>query len=64
MENFAPIPRNVLIERGTCCGCGCTNCPYEPRHEKGSKQIRAIEEEVSYPEELNESIDQSTINKP
>ncbi|GAC1398291.1 MAG: hypothetical protein NVSMB52_11830 [Chloroflexota bacterium] len=21
-----------LLDRGFCCGNGCTNCPYEPRH--------------------------------
>ncbi|MBV9281328.1 MAG: hypothetical protein JOZ41_14705 [Chloroflexi bacterium] len=21
-----------LLQRGYCCGLGCKNCPYEPRH--------------------------------
>ncbi len=23
------------IQRGQCCGNGCTNCPYTPKHTKG-----------------------------
>jgi len=34
-----PIPREQLIKIGTCCGNGCLNCPYEPKHTKGSKKI-------------------------
>lgn len=26
-------------ERGFCCGSKCMHCPYEPRHEKGNKNI-------------------------
>ena len=26
-------------ERGYCCGSKCMHCPYEPRHEKGNKNI-------------------------
>jgi len=22
--------------RGRCCGNGCLNCPYDPRHERGN----------------------------
>lgn len=25
--------------RGRCCGSGCLNCPYEPRHERGTTKI-------------------------
>jgi hypothetical protein len=24
------------IQRGQCCGNGCRNCPYTPKHTKGS----------------------------
>ena len=24
------------IQRGQCCGNGCKNCPYTPKHRKGS----------------------------
>lgn len=35
------------IERGYCCGNGCRHCPYDPRHERGSKQI-AITDKKNY----------------
>lgn len=28
------------INRGYCCGSGCKNCPYEPRHQRGNQQVR------------------------
>jgi hypothetical protein len=30
-ENGALTAR-FLLDRGYCCGNGCRNCPYEPRH--------------------------------
>jgi hypothetical protein len=30
-----PLSKKFLIERGVCCGCKCTNCPYWPKHKKG-----------------------------
>ena len=24
------------IQRGSCCGNGCKNCPYDPQHKKGN----------------------------
>ncbi|MCX7404261.1 MAG: hypothetical protein DWH98_05850 [Planctomycetota bacterium] len=24
------------LKRGSCCGSGCRNCPYEPKHTAGS----------------------------
>lgn len=26
--------------RGSCCGSGCLNCPYEPRHKKGTTKLQ------------------------
>ncbi len=26
--------------RGKCCGSGCLNCPYEPRHERGNTNLQ------------------------
>lgn len=34
-----PIPRRILELRKECCGNGCRNCPYLPKHLKGSKKI-------------------------
>jgi hypothetical protein len=28
------------IKRGSCCGSGCRNCPYEPKHTKGTKKLK------------------------
>jgi hypothetical protein len=38
MQN-TPLSRNILVNRGSCCGNGCRNCPYIPKHEKGSVDI-------------------------
>ena len=29
-----PLSRQWLADRGACCGCGCTHCPYIPRHSR------------------------------
>jgi hypothetical protein len=36
---YEPIPVEVLLEQGACCGLGCHNCPYEPRYTKGSTKL-------------------------
>lgn len=28
------------LERGQCCGNGCRHCPYDPRHKKGTVEVR------------------------
>lgn len=28
--------KEELLQQGKCCGNGCTNCPYIPKHTKGS----------------------------
>ena len=37
--SHSPLSKEFLIKRGTCCGSGCRNCPYEPQHTKGSKKL-------------------------
>jgi len=27
-------------QRGYCCGCGCINCPFTPKHSKGTTTIK------------------------
>jgi hypothetical protein len=27
------------LRRGSCCGNGCRNCPYQPIHKKGNTTI-------------------------
>lgn len=28
------------IERGQCCGNGCRHCPYDPKHKKGTTNLK------------------------
>jgi hypothetical protein len=28
------------IERGQCCGSGCRHCPYDPKHKKGTINLK------------------------
>lgn len=34
-----PLTAEFLMGRGTCCGNGCTNCPYIPKHIKGNSTV-------------------------
>lgn len=36
--NFV-LTSEYLKKRGICCGNGCINCPYKPKHNKGSNLI-------------------------
>jgi hypothetical protein len=29
-----------LIQQGKCCGNGCKNCPYDPKHTKGNTDLK------------------------
>jgi len=31
------------IERGKCCGNGCRHCPYDPKHKKGTINLKKKE---------------------
>ena len=35
-----PLSKKYLLSRGYCCGSGCKNCPYVPKHTEGSKKIK------------------------
>jgi len=37
-----PLSREVLIAQRSCCGRGCLNCPYDPKHIRGSEKIKDI----------------------
>lgn len=39
MTEIRPLPAEFLAERGYCCGCGCSNCPFVPRHECGTEEV-------------------------
>jgi Family of unknown function (DUF5522) len=40
------LTADFLLNRGYCCGNGCRNCPYEPRH-AGPSAKRPIAPEAS-----------------
>jgi hypothetical protein len=37
-----PLSAEFLLKRGYCCGNGCKNCPYTPRHTKGTTKVYNI----------------------
>jgi len=38
-----PLSKEFLTERGWCCGSGCTNCPYTPKHRRGNTELAKSE---------------------
>lgn len=38
-NGFIIMTEHYLAKRGYCCGNGCKNCCYFPRHAKGSVNI-------------------------
>lgn len=41
-----PLTKEFLTKRGYCCGSKCANCPYHPKHEKGSTTIVKLLDEL------------------
>ncbi len=43
------LSREYLLARGYCCGNGCRNCPYVPRHGglDAAPPIESLEESAS-----------------
>lgn len=37
---MAAIPKEVLLQRGICCGHKCLNCPYIPKWQKGATNVK------------------------
>lgn len=37
---YEPLSKEVLLEQKECCGSICLNCPYVPKHIKGSTKIK------------------------
>lgn len=35
-----PLSREFLLQQGKCCGNKCKNCPYVPRHQAGSTEVK------------------------
>jgi 2,5-diketo-D-gluconate reductase A len=38
-----PLTGAFLKNRKKCCGNGCRNCPYDPRHIKGTTKLKKDE---------------------
>jgi len=36
-----PLLAETLLKLGNCCGNKCLNCPYEPKHTTGNKNIHS-----------------------
>ena len=34
-----PLSREVLLAQKKCCGNTCKNCPYLPKHVRGSTKV-------------------------
>ena len=47
------LSRLILLKNKKCCGEGCLMCPYEPKHNKNSSNIRSEVIEVCSIEELD-----------
>mgnify|MGYP006278387813 CR=1 FL=1 len=39
-----PLSADFLKGRGSCCGNKCTNCPYEPKYQKGNNVTSSSKE--------------------
>ena len=39
MSDEHAIPVTDLLAQGCCCGSGCLNCPYKPRHVAGGMEL-------------------------
>ena len=39
-EGRRVMSESYHVRRGSCCGNGCRQCPYEPHHEKGAKTLK------------------------
>ena len=35
------------LRRGTCCGNGCLNCPYIPKHIKGNSNVTSEDQKIA-----------------
>jgi hypothetical protein len=39
-EGYLVFTERHLLNRGSCCGCGCLHCPFEPRADKGNTKVQ------------------------
>ena len=38
-QGLIVLTETFHISRGFCCGNGCVNCPYSPKHQKGNTYL-------------------------
>ena len=38
-NGFMVFTAKYHTQRGFCCGNGCRHCPYQPKHQRGSKVL-------------------------
>ena len=34
-----PLSKEILLQKGSCCGKKCVNCPYLPKYKRGSTKV-------------------------
>jgi hypothetical protein len=39
-EGYVVFTETYHLRRGVCCGSGCKNCPFDPIHTKGNRNIQ------------------------
>jgi len=42
VRKLFPLSVHSLLKLGQCCGNKCENCPYEPKHIIGNKNINIL----------------------
>ncbi len=45
-NGFIVFTASYLKQRGWCCGNGCRHCPFEPKHQKGNRNLPRVNPEV------------------
>ena len=35
-----PLSAEILLQRGSCCGKMCINCPYIPKGQRGATNVK------------------------
>ena len=39
-EGYRVMTESYLVKRGYCCANGCRHCPYDPKAQKGNRNLR------------------------
>lgn len=51
---MVPLSVEQLLKVGKCCGNGCLNCPYFPKHTKGNENIHANHKSKTTDRKIND----------